>query len=125
MSERPKAVAASLPTLAKCPTGIRGLDDVTNGGFPRGRPTLICGGSGSGKTLMGMQFLVRGIEEHGEPGVFMCFEEREQDLAENVASLGFDLPEPMRKIIGDLSNTERTLIGLQLRPVRVGKPRQS
>lgn len=92
MSQRPKAVAASLPTLAKCPTGIRGLDDVTNGGFPRGRPTLICGGSGSGKTLMGMQFLVRGIEEHGEPGVFMCFEEREQDLAENVASLGFDLP---------------------------------
>ena len=125
MSQRPKSVAASLPTLAKCPTGIRGLDDVTNGGFPRGRPTLICGGSGSGKTLMGMQFLVRGIEEHGEPGVFMCIEEREQDLAENVASLGFDLPEPMRKIIGDLSNTERTLIGLQLRPVRVGKPRQT
>ena len=125
MSQRPKAVAASLPTLAKCPTGIRGLDDVTNGGFPRGRPTLICGGSGSGKTLMGMQFLVRGIEEHGEPGVFMCFEEREQDLAENVASLGFDLPALMRKIIGDLSNTERTLIGLQLRPVRVGKPGQS
>ena len=113
MSQRPKSVAASLPTLAKCPTGIRGLDDVTNGGFPRGRATLICGGSGSGKTLMGMQFLVRGIEE------------REQDLAENVASLGFDLPEPMRKIIGDLSNTERTLIGLQLRPVRVGKPRQT
>jgi len=125
MSQRPKSVAASLPTLAKCPTGIRGLDDVTNGGFPRGRATLICGGSGSGKTLMGMQFLVRGIEEHGEPGVFMCIEEREQDLAENVASLGFDLPEPMRKIIGDLSNTERTLIGLQLRPVRVGKPRQT
>jgi len=66
-----------------------------------------------------------GLEEHGEPGVFMCIEEREQDLAENVASLGFDLPEPMRKIIGDLSNTERTLIGLQLRPVRVGKPRQT
>ena len=74
MSQRPKSVAASLPTLAKCPTGIRGLDDVTNGGFPRGRATLICGGSGSGKTLMGMQFLVRGIEEHGEPGVFMCIE---------------------------------------------------
>ena len=70
MSQRPRAVAASLPTLAKCPTGIRGRDDVTNGGFPRGRPTLICSGSGSGKTLMGMQFLVRGVEEHGEPGVF-------------------------------------------------------
>jgi len=92
MSRRPKAVAAPPPKLAKCPSGIRGFDDITGGGFPRGRPTLICGGSGSGKTLLGLQFLVRGIEEHGEPGVFMGFEEREKDLAENVASLGFDLP---------------------------------
>ena len=86
-----RAAAAPLPTLAKCPTGIRGLDEITNGGIPRGRPTLVCGSSGSGKTLLGMEFLVRGIEEHSEPGVFMCFEERERDLAENVASLGFDL----------------------------------
>ncbi len=82
----------TLPTLAKCPTGIRGLDAITRGGIPRGRPTLVCGGSGSGKTLFGMEFLVRGIQEHNEPGVFMCFEERAADLAQNVASLGFDLP---------------------------------
>ena len=60
--------------------------------MPRGRPILVCGGSGTGKTLFGMEFLVRGIEENGEPGVFMCFEARAQELAANVASLGFDLP---------------------------------
>jgi circadian clock protein KaiC len=87
-----QSAALTPPTLAKCPSGIRGLDEVTKGGIPRGRPTLICGGSGTGKTLLGMQFLVRGIEEHGEPGVFLCFEEREKDRASNVASLGFDLP---------------------------------
>jgi circadian clock protein KaiC len=79
-----------LPRLAKCPTGIHGLDSITGGGLPRGRPTLICGGAGSGKTLFGMEFLVRGIQQ-GEPGVFMSFEEREKDLIENVASLGYDL----------------------------------
>ncbi len=87
-----KATSAPPPTLAKSPSGIRGLDEVTNGGFPAGRTTLICGNAGTGKTLMAMQFLVSGIEEHGEPGVFLCFEESERDLAENVASLGFDLP---------------------------------
>ena len=65
---------------------------ITGGGLPRGRPTLVCGGSGSGKTLFAMEFLVRGIQEHDEPGVFMCFEERAKDLAQNVGSLGFDLP---------------------------------
>jgi circadian clock protein KaiC len=80
------------PTLLKCPSGIRGLDAITGGGFPRGRPTLVCGGSGCGKTLFAMEFLVRGIDEYDEPGVFMCFEEREKELAQNVASLGFDLP---------------------------------
>ena len=88
-----KAVAAPPPPkLAKCPTGIHGLDTITGGGLPRGRPTLVCGGSGSGKTLMGMEFLVRGIQDYNEPGVFMCFEERAKDLAANVSSLGFDLP---------------------------------
>ncbi len=78
--------------LLKCPTGIHGLDAITGGGLPRGRPTLVCGGAGSGKTLIGMEFLVRGIQLHNENGVFVSFEERAIDLTENVASLGFDLP---------------------------------
>ena len=77
--------------IAKCPTGIRGLDDITQGGLPRGRPTLVCGGAGSGKTLLGMEFIVRGIREFGEPGVFMAFEETAEELSQNVASLGFDV----------------------------------
>ena len=80
-----------LDTLTKCLTGIHGLDAITGGGLPRGRPTLICGSSGSGKTLFGMEFLIRGIQQYGEHGVFVSFEERPKDLAENVASLGYDL----------------------------------
>jgi circadian clock protein KaiC len=80
-----------LVQMLKCPSGINGLDEITNGGLPRGRPTLVCGSSGSGKTLLAMEFLVRGIQQHNEPGVFICFEERAADLAANVASLGFDL----------------------------------
>lgn len=77
--------------LDKCPTGIRGLDDITHGGLPRGRPTLVCGGAGTGKTLLGAEFLVRGATEYNEAGVFVTFEERPVDLAKNTASLGFDL----------------------------------
>jgi circadian clock protein KaiC len=77
--------------LPKAPTGISGLDEVTGGGLPRGRPTLVCGPAGCGKTLLAMEFLVRGIAEYGEPGVFMAFEESAEDLTANVASLGFDL----------------------------------
>ncbi|MCW2866965.1 MAG: kaiC [Marmoricola sp.] len=77
---------------AKAPTGITGFDQVTGGGVPRGRPTLVAGAAGSGKTLFGLEFLVRGIVEHDEPGVLLAFEESEGDLATNVASLGFDLP---------------------------------
>jgi circadian clock protein KaiC len=80
-----------LPLLPKAPTGIGGLDEVTGGGLPRGRPTLICGPAGSGKTLLAMEFLIRGITDYGEPGVFIAFEETAADLAANVASLGFDL----------------------------------
>ncbi|GAB3662471.1 circadian clock protein KaiC [Nocardioides korecus] len=76
----------------KAPTGIAGFDLVTGGGVPRGRPTLIAGAAGSGKTLFGLEFLVRGIVDHDEPGVLLAFEETETDLATNVASLGFDLP---------------------------------
>jgi circadian clock protein KaiC len=78
-------------TLRKSPTGIRGLDEITGGGLPKGRPTLVCGGAGCGKTLLAMEFLVRGATEYGEPGVFMAFEETREELTENVASLGFDL----------------------------------
>lgn len=79
--------------LPKTPTGIVGLDEVTEGGLPRGRPTLICGPAGCGKTLVGLEFLVRGITEYDEPGVFLAFEETREDLIANVASLGFDLAE--------------------------------
>ena len=77
--------------LRKAPSGIRGLDEITGGGLPAGRPTLVCGGPGCGKTLLAMEFLVRGATEYGEPGVFMAFEETGPELTENVASLGFDL----------------------------------
>ncbi len=79
------------PQLSKSPTGINGLDEITHGGLPKGRPTLVCGGAGSGKTLMGMEFLVRGALEFNEPGVFMAFEETAEELAKNVVSLGFDV----------------------------------
>ncbi|HLO85204.1 MAG TPA: circadian clock protein KaiC [Nostocaceae cyanobacterium] len=77
--------------LPKSPTGIQGLDEITFGGLPLGRPTLVCGNAGCGKTLMGMEFLVRGATQYGEPGVFICFEENPEELAQNVASLGWDL----------------------------------
>jgi circadian clock protein KaiC len=75
----------------KTRTGVDGLDEITGGGFPKGRPTLICGSAGCGKTLLAMQFLVKGIIEHNESGVFMSFEESTKDLSQNVKSLGFDL----------------------------------
>lgn len=80
-----------IATLRKCPTGIKGLDEITGGGLPLGRPTLVCGGTGCGKTLLAMEFLIRGVTEYGEPGVFVSFEEAPSELNENFASLGFDL----------------------------------
>jgi circadian clock protein KaiC len=77
--------------IPKAPTGIEGLDEVLAGGLPKGRPTLICGAAGCGKTLMGMHFLINGALQFDEPGAFIAFEEREEDLAANVRSLGFDL----------------------------------
>ena len=77
--------------LAKAPTGIAGLDEITNGGLPRGRPTLVCGGAGCGKTLLALEFLVRGALEYDEPGVFVSFEETPEELVTNARSLGFDL----------------------------------
>jgi circadian clock protein KaiC len=106
---------ATLPAVAgieKAPTGIAGLDELTLGGLPRGRPTLICGSAGRGKTLMAMEFLVRGATEFGEPGVFMSFEEGTGELTENVRSLGFDLDDLVarEKISLDYVHVERNEI---------------
>ena len=77
--------------LSKTPTGISGLDEITLGGIPKGRPTLVCGGPGCGKTLFAVEFLVKGATDYNEPGVFIAFEEKTEELTINVASLGFDL----------------------------------
>ncbi|TVT39502.1 circadian clock protein KaiC [Hymenobacter setariae] len=86
-----KLAPTALPQLPKAPTGIEGLDEITEGGLPLGRPTLVCGSAGCGKTLFGIEFLVRGILDYDEPGVLMTFEETADELAANVTSLGFDL----------------------------------
>jgi len=99
-------------SLPKAPTGIQGLDEITGGGFPRGRPTLICGSAGAGKTLLAMEFLVRGATEYNEPGVFMAFEETAPELTQNVRSLGFDLDElsTQKKLVIDFVRIERSEI---------------
>src|ERR1017187_7639363 len=96
--------------LPKCSTGIQGLDEITGGGLPRGRPTLVCGGAGCGKTLLAAEFLVRGAALFGEPGVFMAFEETEAELKANVASLGFDLAGLVqrKKVVLDYVHIERS-----------------
>ena len=98
--------------LAKAPTGIQGLDEITGGGLPRGRPTLVCGSAGCGKTLLAMEFLVRGATQFGEPGVFMSFEETAAELTQNVRSLGFDLDElaKQKKLAIDFVRVERNEI---------------
>jgi circadian clock protein KaiC len=98
--------------LEKSPTGIDGLDQVTKGGLPKGRPTLVCGSAGCGKSLFGIEFLVRGATQFGEPGVLMTFEETAEDLAKNVRSLGFDLDDLVarKKIIVDYVRVERSEI---------------
>ena len=98
--------------LAKTPTGISGLDDLTLGGLPTGRPTLLCGAAGCGKTLFALPFLGNGAVHHDEPGVFMSFEEPERDLTANVASLGYDLDKLVRdgRIVIDHVRVERSEI---------------
>ena len=98
--------------LLKSPTGIQGFDEITGGGLPTGRPTLVCGGAGCGKTLFGMEFLVRGAKQFNEPGVFMSFEETNEELTKNVASLGFDLENLVKnkKIALDHVHIERSEI---------------
>src|SRR5687767_15804324 len=87
----PRAVGGH--ELTKTPTGIRGLDEITGGGLPAGQPTLVCGGPGSGKTLLALTFLVNGAVHFDEPGVLITFEENAEEIASDVVSLGFDLPE--------------------------------
>ena len=86
-----KASKGGQGSIRKAPTGIGGLDEITFGGLPAGRPTLVCGGAGAGKTLLAAEFLFRGATEFDEPGVFMMFEENARELTDNVRSLGFDL----------------------------------
>ncbi len=98
--------------MPKSLTGVDGLDEITEGGFPTGRPTLICGGAGCGKTLLSMQFIIKGITEYGENGVFMSFEELSDDLTMNVKSLGFDLEEfkKNKNLVVDHVRVERSEI---------------
>jgi circadian clock protein KaiC len=91
VTRRKAPAARSTARLRKSLTGIQGLDEITGGGLPSGRPTLVSGGAGSGKTMFGLEFLVRGAMQYNEPGVFISFEETIPDLAMNAASLGFDL----------------------------------
>jgi circadian clock protein KaiC len=103
---------AARPSLAKAPTGIQGLDEVTGGGLPKGRVTLLCGSAGCGKSLFAMEFLVHGAARYGEPGVCMDFEETEEKLRANVASLGFDLSALIKrkKLFVDFVSVDRNQI---------------
>ena len=111
-AKKKKAKHTPSPTLSKALTGIQGLDEITLGGLPRGRPTLISGGAGAGKTLFGLEFLVRGATQYHEPGVFISFEESIPDLTKNAASLGFDLNRLVagKKLFLDHVHIQRTEI---------------
>jgi circadian clock protein KaiC len=112
MAKTTRKQTATNRSLPKAPTGIQGLDEITGGGLPRGRPTLVCGSAGCGKTLLAMEFLVRGATEFKEPGVFMAFEETAPELTQNVRSLGFDLDQLVRqkKVVLDFVRVERNEI---------------
>jgi circadian clock protein KaiC len=109
MAKAKQKSGAANRSLPKALTGIQGLDEITGGGFPRGRPTLICGSAGAGKTLLALEFLIRGATEFKEPGVFMAFEETAAELAQNVRSLGFDLDQLAedKKLVVDFVRVER------------------
>ena len=101
-----------METLTKSPTGIQGLDEITFGGLPRGRTTLVCGSAGCGKTMFSLEFLIRGALQYNEPGVFIAFEETAEELTKNVASLGFDLESLIKreKLVIDYVHLERSEI---------------
>ena len=98
--------------LAKVPSGIKGFDMITGGGLPKGRPALVSGGPGCGKTLFAMEFIIRGITDYNEPGVFVSFEEKIDDLKKNFTSLGFDLEDLIgqKKLVLDHIFIDRTEI---------------
>jgi len=112
MSPTNLSAVRSFGSLPKSPTGITGLDEITGGGLPTGRPTLVCGSAGCGKTMLAVEFLVRGATQFGEPGVFMMFEETAADLTANVRSLGFDLDKLVaeKQIVLDHVHIERSEI---------------
>ncbi|MBD2503266.1 circadian clock protein KaiC [Anabaena azotica] len=112
MNKAKNNIQTKTTMLAKCPTGIQGLDEITFGGLPQGRPVLLCGKAGCGKTLMAMEFLVRGATEFNEPGVFLAFEETAEELTQNVASLGWNLAELIneKKLAIDHVRVERSEI---------------
>ena len=112
MADKARAKPGDLPTIGKSPTGIRGLDEVTQGGLPEGRPTLLCGSAGCGKTLFAMTFLYNGAVEYNEPGVFLAFEELPEDLIKNVGSLHYDVENLIaeKKLAIDHVVIERTKI---------------
>src|ERR1700759_2327808 len=105
-------VARAPQLLQKTPTGINGLDEITEGGLPRGRPTLVCGAAGCGKTMLAAEFVARGALDHGEPGVIVTFEESTQELVDNMRPLGFDLDklQQQRKVVLDYVRVERAEI---------------
>jgi circadian clock protein KaiC len=103
------------PTLSKCPTGIKGLDEITSGGLPRGRPTLVVGGPGSGKSFLGIHFVLSGVREYDEPGVVVSFEESVEDLIRNFSAVNFPLSRMISEnklfleyVFVDRSNTKVT-----------------
>jgi circadian clock protein KaiC len=112
LTKTPAATTSTETSLPKSPTGIQGLDEITEGGLPRGRPTLLCGSAGSGKTMLAAEFLVHGALRYGEPGVFMMFEENAEELAQNLRSLGVDLDKlrKRKKIAVDHVHIERNEI---------------
>ena len=110
--KKSKKLGVGNSSIPKALTGIQGLDEITNGGLPAGRPTLVAGSAGAGKTMLAIEFLVRGATEFGEPGVFMMFEENASELTANVRSLGFDLDKlaAQKKIALDYVHIERSEI---------------
>src|SRR3954453_8120426 len=112
MNKAKSGHTATPRSLPKAGTGIKGLDEITGGGLPRGRPTLICGSAGCGKTLLAIEFLVRGATQFDEPGVFMAFEETAEELVQNVRSLGFELDDliEQNKLAVDYVRVERSEI---------------
>ena len=100
-------------SLPQAPTGIQGLDELTRGGLPRGRPTLVCGSAGCGKTVLGIEFLVRGATQFDEPGVLMAFEESEGQFIRNMRSIGFDMESWVERGLLRFEASRPTLYGLE------------